>query len=194
MLVKDLHEQGFTVVQVDEACFSPIKNDRRHWAPVGRPITIREKYLTVDQVKVCAAIDGEIGLIKAVYKIDAFCGPDFVDFLYGLRKYYGPERKLAVFWDGCSAHRSNVVKEALEDPSLNIRLVKNISYRPDFNGIELFWRQAKVRYYQLCDAKRAAGQRHWNQLSLVQLCVEHVMSPSDVAGHYYRGWNALENA
>jgi len=42
-----LIREGYEVVQIDEACFSPKKNDRKHWAPAGNPLEVREKWTSM---------------------------------------------------------------------------------------------------------------------------------------------------
>ena len=51
-----LFDDGFIVCQLDEACFSPKKNDRRHWAPANRPLEIPERWTSVKQIKACGVI------------------------------------------------------------------------------------------------------------------------------------------
>ena len=55
----------------------------------------------------------------------------------------------------------------------DIRVIYNLSYRPDFNGIELFWAAAKKDYRSRLDWLKANG-RPWVQADLVQQCVEGV--------------------
>ena len=68
--------------------------------------------------------------------------PKFIDFLRKLRKrfYY---RKLAIFFDGMSVHRSKKVKTVLDQ--LKMPYVFNAPYSPAANGIEFAF--AKVKNY-----------------------------------------------
>jgi transposase len=185
-----LYERGVEVVQVDEACFSTKKNDRRHWAPAGNPIEIREKWTSLPQIKVCGAISEQSGLSITRYSRAAFTHEDMVAFLEALRGYYGPTKQLAVFWDNASYHRSPAVLKAAR--KMGIELVRNIPYRPDFNGIEILWRKAKSTYYKFVDSMRAMGRREWDQHELVRRCVEEV--PVDMVQRMaLGGWHRLNS-
>jgi hypothetical protein len=68
--------------------------------------------------------------------------------------------------------------------------VRNIPYRPDFNGVEILWRKAKTTYYKLVDSMRALGRREWDQQELVRRCVEEV--PTDMVQRMaLGGWHRL---
>jgi len=85
-----------------------------------------------------------------------------ITVLYKLRSFYGIGKKLAVFWDNASYHRSPEVLLYANDPEIDIRIIRNVPYRPDFNGIELLWRSAKITFYKLVDSMRALGGRSWD--------------------------------
>ena len=167
-----LASDNYYVVQLDEACFSSKKNDRRHWAPAGKPIEIREKYVALPQIKVCAGICRSTGLVATMFSEKAFTGADLVTMLGLIRSFYGPDSKVAVFMDNASYHRTQEVRD--EAARLRIELVMNSPYRPDLNGIELMWRRAKVAYYNLIDSWRALGRREWDQMDIVRKCVEEI--------------------
>ena len=46
-------------------------------------------------------------------------------------------KQWAVFWDNATIHRAKVVDEYLE--SKGIPVIRNLAYRPEFNGIESLW-------------------------------------------------------
>jgi len=135
-----LFREGYEVIQIDEACFSPKKNDRKHWAPAGHPLEVREKWTSMPQIKVCGAISEESGTSVTLYSYEPFTHRDMITMLFRLRKWYGPDKKLAVFWDNAAYHRSPEVLGVAGDPEVDIKILRNVPYRPDFNGIELMWR------------------------------------------------------
>ena len=55
----------------------------------------------------------------------------------------------------------------------DIRIIYNLPYRPDFNGIEVFWAAAKRDYRSRLDWIKANG-KSLAQVELVQECVEGV--------------------
>ena len=189
--LQELATNDYRVVQIDEACFSSMKNDRRHWAPAGDPIEVREKYVFMPQIKVCAGIERTAGLVATLYSHEAFTHKDMIAMLRLIREFYGWQEKVAVFLDRASYHRSPGVKEAAK--AIGVELVYNVAYRPDLNGIELLWRRAKVAYYNTVDSWRALGHRSWDQDELVRKCVEEIPR-SDVCKVAESGWGRLAHA
>jgi len=186
-----LYDEGCIICQLDEACFSPKKNDRRHWAPAREPIELPEKWTSLPQIKACGVICQEVGLVHCAYSADAFRGEDMAAIYKRVRDYFGPALKVAIFLDNATIHRAHLSLQAAQD--VNIELVFNAPYRPDLNGIELLWRKAKDSYYKFCDAWRANGQRAWDQPELVRRCVEEV--PVEMAKRCAnKGWVALLHA
>ena len=80
-----LFDDDYIVCQLDEACFSAKKNDRKHWAPKGKPFDIQERWTTVQQLKARGVICEEVGLVYCAYKEEAFLGVDMADILKTVR-------------------------------------------------------------------------------------------------------------
>ena len=89
------------------------------------------------------------------------------------REAYGPGVKVALFWDNCWIHQANIVKELAQLPEIDIELVFNLPYRPDCNGIELLWREAKRWYRGEADRLKAQAI-NWDQIGLVQHILEGI--------------------
>ena len=123
-----------------------------------------------------------------MFSHDAFTGVDIVAMVKKVQAFYGPSEKVAIFLDNASIHRAQIAKEAAAD--IGVRLIYNIPYRPDLNGIELLWRRAKVAYYNLVDSWRAQGLRTWNQDDIVRKCVEEVQH-AHIRGIADGGWSRL---
>lgn len=68
---------------------------------------------------------------------------DTIKFLRKLRRQSG-WRKLAIFWDNCAIHKAEEVKEELK--KLRIKVIHNVPYKPEYNGIELVWAKLKHNY------------------------------------------------
>ena len=66
--------------------------------------------------------------------------------LRAVRAASEPDARLAIFWDNARIHVANVVRDFAAMPEIDILLVRNLSYRPDLNGIERLWAEAKRRY------------------------------------------------
>ena len=88
--MQKLFDDGYIVCQLDEACFSPKKNDRKHWSPARKPLEIAERWTSVKQLKACGVICQEVGLVYCAYKEAAFLGADMADIFKNVREYFGP--------------------------------------------------------------------------------------------------------
>ena len=93
--------------------------------------------------------------------------------LWQVRAIYGADKKLALFLDNARIHQANIVKEYAATEEINIELVWNIPYWPDFAGIELHWAEAKRRYRKELDRLKAHNRRFDHQ-SLVQTVLEGI--------------------
>ena len=82
-------------------------------------------------------------------------GESPVALLELLRQRYGG--RLNVIWDNAPAHRGEVVREYLQTPELELRLVNLPGYSPDFNADEAIWGWAREEATgNLCLGTRAA--------------------------------------
>ena len=62
---------------------------------------------------------------------------------------------------------SQVTTTTAQEYALSIELVRNVSYRPDLNGIEQYWGACKREYRSRIDWYKAQ-HREWDQQTLVQ--------------------------
>ena len=85
---------------------------------------------------VVAGISAERGLEAFWIQEQSIKTEDFLDFMEALR-FESPRRKLALFLDNLSVHRTQAVREAAD--RLKLKLFFNIPYVPQFNGIEYYW-------------------------------------------------------
>ena len=53
-------------------------------------------------------------------------------------------KKLELFWDNASIHKSSKTKAFLIDN--NIKSILNVPYKPDYNAIENVWAEAKKEF------------------------------------------------
>ena len=53
-------------------------------------------------------------------------------------------KKIALFWDNASIHKSSKTKAFLINH--NIKSILNVPYKPDYNAIENFWAEAKKEF------------------------------------------------
>ena len=61
-------------------------------------------------------------------------------------KALGVFEEYAVFLDNASIHRSNVFLKYLNEELPHVKVIYNVSRRPDLNGIERFWKEMKNNY------------------------------------------------
>ena len=69
---------------------------------------------------------------------------DVVTFLRKVKARYPCGTKLAIFWDNAASHRAKLVTEELRD--LDMIEIRNVAYKPQFNGIEYVWSLFKVHF------------------------------------------------
>jgi hypothetical protein len=86
------------------------------------------------------------GLIHYEIRAKAFFGSSFADFLVRLHDIAG-RRPMTVLLDNCRIHMTNLVKNVAR--AFRIKLVFNVPYHPELNGIELVWAIAKKRFKEL---------------------------------------------
>ena len=148
-----LQQEGYIIIQVDEAIFQPNRYHFRHWAPVNNPIRREFRNQPGETRAVIAGICAEFGLIHTFQKDSTHTGLTAVDikrFLCNLQdKIYKliPHKKVAIFWDNLRAHMGITTEiRNGDEPYLRFIVVKNIPYRPDLNGIENYWTAVKRQY------------------------------------------------
>ena len=184
------------MVQIDEALFSANSHKgSRHWAPAGQPLIMDGRTHQSDPVAVIGAISAESGVVHFSYKCApkaAFTGDDVHAFLRELWQRLKHVGKVAVFCDQLRAHFVPQIMQDIsgEVPRLPVRIVKNVAYRPDFNGIEGIWAIAKRDYRRRIDWFKANG-RSWDQETVVKQCMAGITD--ETAKKAARaGWQKLE--
>ena len=153
--VSRLGEEGFTIVDEDEAFFvHDTVSGRKYWFPRGERIVV--PYTGSHQkIVVYGAIakDGR-QLFRTHERFDA---PTFVGYLKEMQRRFG---KAVVVTDGASPHRAKLVKK-LPRENKNIRIIYLPKGSPYLNAVEECWRRGKQvlpvsEYYQtfadMCNA------------------------------------------
>lgn len=95
---------------------------------------------------------------------------DFIEMLKMLFKKVSPKRS-ALLLDNCSVHRSKVVSKYLERN--RVPVLWNLPYRPDLNGIELVWAQAKKNFRQIL-LKQMIDEQKINLMELAKCALDRV--------------------
>ena len=169
---------GFEVVQVDECTFSPHKYNNKHWAPAGQPLCKESRWAQGGVVAVLGGVSMERGKVHFKYKqlsrlVKGYSGEDVRTFLHELRKRIPASKKVVVFMDMAGTHCTQALWRDVMGGALNLSIIYNLPYRPDFYGIEAFWAAAKKDYRNRFDWIKANG-RQWVQAELIQQCIEAV--------------------
>ena len=150
-----LEEEGFTILDVDEAFFiHEVISGRKYWSPRGGrivvPYTGSHKRIVVYGA---IAKDGR-QLFRTHEQFDA---PIFIGYLKELQRRFG---KVAAVMDRASPHRAKSVKKLLRE-NKNIRIIYLPKGSPYLNAVEECWHQGKrvllvSEYYQtfadMCNA------------------------------------------
>ena len=136
---------GYEIVQVDESLFNPDSFTHRHWAPVRNPHGRLSRFTAQPKIVACGAISAERGLVTIKYGERSFKSHHMIEMLQQIRDASRGKR-ICVFWDNATFHRTKAVKEFARRPEINIRLIYNVPYRADLNGIEHYWGLCKNLY------------------------------------------------
>jgi transposase len=142
------HEEGRTIVWVDESAFYPLPAVVRTWAPRGQT-PVLHALLTRDHLSVISGIT-PTGQLLLQMQERSLRGADVVRFLQHLLRH--TPGKLLVIWDGAPIHRAQVVKEFLaQGGAARIWLEQLPSYAPELNPDEGIWNYLKrVELRNLC--------------------------------------------
>ena len=141
--VRDYLARGFVDVFADESCFTS-KNGYADTAFARKGQNITGWALPAERKENCVSVAGAIsshrGHVHYAFRVGAFDGPAFADFLEGLHKqmlgldYF-------VLLDNATIHISDPVKEVVAKHG--IHLVHSPAYQPWYNSIEMAWQLAK---------------------------------------------------
>jgi hypothetical protein len=143
---------------MDECTFLPRSTKFYTWAASKHPLPLRYSWAPGVYVAVMGAISSERGQEHFQLKSDgAFKKEDFLDFIKALQRL-NPDRKLMIFADQCRIHTAKLVQEYLKLHPYTLRLVFNLPYRPDLNGIELLWGGQETLPSSHGAAERQVGQ------------------------------------
>jgi hypothetical protein len=184
----------YLIYQVDESTFTTRGQEERAWAPAGHPLKKPHRYMHANYVCCMAAISAQHGLRHAVYKYAAYKAVDVVEFLKRLRELDGPQAKIAVFWDNASIHKAKVTKDRAADPDIDIKLIWNLPYRPDLNGIEFFWGDVKLHYRKKVLNMKATDTLVKEQEGVVQTCVQDMITDDRARECAITGWKNIDKA
>ena len=134
--VSRLEEEGFTIVDVDEAFFvHDTVSGRKYWSPRGERIVVPYTG-SYQKIVVYGAIakDGR-QLFRTHERFDA---PTFIRYLKEMQKRFG---KVAAVTDRASPHRAKLVKRLRENK--DIRIIYLPKGSPYLNAVEECWHQGK---------------------------------------------------
>jgi transposase len=95
---------------------------------------------------VIGAISIKDGLELTLIKEYSITSESFIQFLKALRRKC-PERRICLFLDNLSVHKSNLVRPYYEE--LRITPIYNLPYSPQYNGIDRYWALLKNEYKKL---------------------------------------------
>ena len=143
--VQEALEEDLELLCIDECVFNSKGQKRSAWAPSGRPPEWDKRFYAGGYVAVCGATSVNGGLVH--YKClenKAFTTKTFMQFLRALRN---KQRKpFAILMDNASYHGKEGGTVDTYCRRNEITIIVNVSYRPDFNGIEGFWAAAKTKF------------------------------------------------
>ena len=109
---------------------------------------------------------------------EAFDQSTFLAFLRGLHNKCKKE-EMAILVDNSSIHDRESQGFIRYCDKMNISILQNVRYRPDFNGIESVWAWTKKRFRNQVDFFKANGTNKWDEMTIVAEIMDSI--PEDVA-------------
>ena len=135
--------QGRKVIFADEVLFTRSSALLVDYSRQHQNITINLKGSHGGYMAATAGISHDVGLEFVLLQHDAVKRDDFIEYLTELKDRQG-NQKIAFFLDNLAVHHTTEVKEAAEE--MDIMLVFNKAYSPDFNPIETIFSVVKGSY------------------------------------------------
>ena len=126
---------------IDECVFSQRSYKQYAWAAVGCSVTAISHGKLERAIAFFGAISSRKRLILWVHREKSMRGQDVEDFLGRLAALTDNIGDAVVLLDNAKIHKTNALRHIVDQKGIN--LVYNVPYQPQFNGIELFWGQAK---------------------------------------------------
>jgi len=145
-LVEDIEKakrEGRLIIYIDEVNFTKRSLLLREWSKKNSNLTVNQEEVYVGYRSVLASMTEEhgIGLIKIHEQ--ACTGEDVRDYLKQLRGKVG-DRPVSLFMDNAGIHKKSCVKEWWS--KLNMEMIWNIGYSPEFQPIEAVFSKVKREF------------------------------------------------
>lgn len=122
-------------MQADESVFHQRVVVKKAWSPKHQNLQPLTMLKSEPAIAIVGAVSLRKGWVCHLIKRKSIKGVDFLEFMHQLRESMQGEFALVV--DNASIHLMNVVKQFAADN--RIRLVRNVPYHPEFQGIEEVW-------------------------------------------------------
>ena len=161
--IEQAQTEGAEIIQVDESLFVGQRETEKEWASKGQPFTKPSRRCKEKPETVIGAISDLRGFIGAYSQPKAFKAPEVLEFLKELKET--TDRPFVVLLDNATVHTAKKNVEYCE--ANGIKLIRNVAYRPDFNGIEQFWKLLKAKYRPVVRSHLVRNER-WNQAKLLE--------------------------
>ena len=190
--IKEKEDEGWLSMQLDESTFLPRRTDFNCWAPIGEPLAKKYSWAPGGSVAVMGAISSERGGEHFMIKGDGgFNGADFIRFIKILQAK-DPDRKIMLFIDNCPMHKAVLVREFIAQFPDTLKLLMNLPYRPDLNGIEELWGEAK-RIYRTRMVKLNASWKRYDNVIEVEKVLSQLTHPY-MRKYAREGWERIGEA
>ena len=103
----------------------------------------------------------------------------FLAFLRGVNtRCHKHPQGIAILVDNSSIHRDSTAPFIKYCDKMDISYLRNVRYRPDFNGVEIVWGWAKKRFRHQMDYLKA-NNLPWDEMLIVKDVMDSI--PTEVA-------------
>ena len=138
-------DQGRELVSVDECCFTWRGHTKNEWSPLKQNLELTQ--IAAQCNTQCVACVGATSISRGrelfEYRHRSFNALHFKGFVERLHQRM-QGRPYFLFLDNATIHRAGVVKDRCRQ--LGVKVVFNVSYCPEYQGIERVWAIAKRHF------------------------------------------------
>ena len=136
-------KDGREIIFVDECMFTHATMPKKAYAAVGDNVRVNPNFGNTNPVALLAGISADHGIVHFLMFDRSVNTERFLEFLEGIDGSM-QGKKVAIFMDNLNVHRSNKVRDYMEENDM--MPIFNIPYSPQYNPIEVYFAHIKNHY------------------------------------------------
>jgi transposase len=141
--LKEVIGKGYRIIFVDETMFTYNTNYKNDYSSKGTNIHLPQQAFKTKALAIIAGVSMEFGFEYFVSYWKSVDTDNFMEFIQIIRDY-NKDEKIAFFLDNLNVHRTKKVRSLCKE--LDIPLIFNLPYSPEYNPIETYFSLLKNLY------------------------------------------------